>query len=153
MISGTTADFQWISLADPGTSSFREKIEDKILKRKEFSPPKCAGSVASLNDNAEKREDRKEDAEEERGIEESEKDDSHIVTKPGQLSASPTDSRKRKRMTAIEKVSFWSTVIYVLVSSCISVSILDGFLYQDSYHVTYYFLIYSPNHYVWLVLF
>ncbi|OAE20354.1 hypothetical protein AXG93_209s1220 [Marchantia polymorpha subsp. ruderalis] len=97
--------------SDPGTSSFREKIEDKILKRKEFSPPKCAGSVASLNDNAEKREDRKEDAEEERGIEESEKDDSHIVTKPGQLSASPTDSRKRKRMTAIEKMESQGKVV------------------------------------------
>ncbi|KAG6551460.1 hypothetical protein Mapa_006883 [Marchantia paleacea] len=97
--------------ADPGANFFRDKIEDKILKRKEFSPPKCASSVVSLTDNAEKREDRNEDAEEEKKNEESEKDEIQLATKPGQLSASPTDSRKRKRMTAIEKMESQGKVV------------------------------------------
>ncbi|KAL2609387.1 hypothetical protein R1flu_027960 [Riccia fluitans] len=89
--------------SDTAPNFFREKLEEKLLRRKDFSPPKCTNSAASLIDNIDKKEKKKDKIEEERNGESDKEETPPVATAPGQQSTSPPDSRKRKRIVVIEK--------------------------------------------------
>ncbi|KAL3699320.1 hypothetical protein R1sor_017342 [Riccia sorocarpa] len=87
--------------SDPGPNIF--KLEEKLPRRKGFSPPKSTTSVFPT-DNLEKKEnkkDRKESEEERNG--ESDKEEAPVASASGQQSTSPPDSRKRKRIVVLDK--------------------------------------------------